>query len=188
MYRMFRWIVLIILLYSCQNKEKQLNEVFALREMSELATVEYTVTKIVKASDDQTWYKFGDRKILMSCKASIKAGIDLSQITEANVKIDGKQIEMVLPRAHVISLNMKPEDIRVEYQETGFFRDKFATEERDDLMKQGETQIRNSTEAMGVLQTAETNATLVMSNYLKSLGYQKINIRYTSNPITSPLQ
>ena len=188
MYRMFRWIVLIILLSSCQNKEKQLNEVFALREMSELATVEYTVTKIVKASDDQTWYKFGDRKILMSCKASIKAGIDLSQITEANVKIDGKQIEMVLPRAHVISLNMKPEDIRVEYQETGFFRDKFAIEERDDLMKQGETQIRNSTEAMGVLQTAETNATLVMSNYLKSLGYQKINIRYTSNPITSPLK
>jgi hypothetical protein len=188
MYRILSWISITVILIACQGKERKMNEVFALRDMSELATVEYTVTKIVKASDNQTWYKFGDRKILMSCKASIKAGIDLSAITEANVKIDGKSIEMILPRAHIISLNMKPEDIRVEYQETGFFRDKFATEERDMLMKQGEDQIRNSTEALGVLQTAETNATLVMSNYLKSLGYEKINIRYTANPITTPLK
>ena len=28
--------------------------------LAELGTVEYTVTKIIKASDDQTWYKMGD--------------------------------------------------------------------------------------------------------------------------------
>ena len=185
---MYRLIVLIvIILASCKSKETKLNEVFALKEMSELATVEYTVTKIVRASDDKTWYKLGDRKILMSCSARIKAGIDLSEITEANVQIEGKKIELVLPRAHVISFNMRPEDIHVEYQETGVFRDKFSAEERDMLMRQGEKQIRNSTEALGVLQTAETNASLFMSNYLKSLGYKRINIRYSSNPIT-PVQ
>ena len=182
---MYRLILLILLiLASCKSKETKLNEVFALKEMSELATVEYTVTKIVRASDDKTWYKLGDRKILMSCSARIKAGIDLSSITEANVTINGKEIELVLPRAHIISLNMRPEDIHVEYQETGLFRDKFSTEERDMLMRQGETQIKNSTEALGVLQTAETNASLFMSNYLKSLGYKRINIRYSANPIT----
>lgn len=188
MFRMLIILLLVLSVSSCQQKARKMQEVFALKDMSELATVEYTVTKIIKASDDQTWYKMGDRKILMSCKASIKAGIDLSQITEANVKIDGKDIEVILPRAHVISLNMKPEDIRVEYQETGVFRDKFNTEERDLLLKQGEEQIRTATASMGVLQTAETNATLVISNYLKSLGYKKINIRYTANPVSTPLQ
>jgi hypothetical protein len=181
MYRLI--FLLLLLLVSCKSRETKMNEVFALKEMSELATVEYTVTKIVKANDDKTWYKLGDRKILMSCSARIKAGIDLSVITESNVHIDGKKIDLILPSAHIISFNMKPEDIHVEYQETGLFRDQFSSEERDILMRQGETQIRNSTEALGVLQTAETNASLFMSNYLKSLGYERINIRYSGNPI-----
>ena len=175
---MFRWMTLLLLvLVSCNRQEKKLNEVFARREMSELATVEYSVTKIVKASDDQTWYKIGDRKILMSCSASIKAGIDLAAIKEENIEIDGKNINLVLPRAHVISLNIRPQDIRVEYQETGILRDPFNAEERDALMRQGEAQIRKSTENLGVLQTAETNASLFISNYLKSLGYERINCR-----------
>ncbi len=178
----------ILLLLSCTSKKQRINEVFALREMSELATVEYSVTKIVRASDDQTWYKIGDRKILMSCSASIKAGIDLAGIKEENVEIDGKNINLVLPKAHVISLNMKPQDIKVEYQETGILRDPFTSEERDALMRQGEAQIRSSAESIGVLQTAETNASLFISNYLKSLGYERINIRFTGNQITTPQQ
>ena len=91
MMRMITLIVIMSLLFACKKKSS-INEVFALREMSELATVEYMVTKIIRASDDQTWYKIGDRKILMSCEASVKAGIDMSAIKEENISIDGKSI------------------------------------------------------------------------------------------------
>ena len=76
--------VLLLLLFftSCNKKEEQLQQVLALRQMSDLATVEYVVTKIIKASDNKTWYKLGDRKILMSCKATLTAGIDLAAIKE----------------------------------------------------------------------------------------------------------
>lgn len=171
----------LLLLFSC-NGEKEKTEVLALKEMSELATVEYIVTKIVRADDNKTWYKVGDRKILMSCEASIKAGIDFSQISGADISIDGKSISMVLPKAHLISMNIRPEDVRVEYTETGFFRDDFSTGERDALLAQGERQIRNSVETLGVLAAAETNASLFISNYLKTLGYNRINIRFSSNP------
>jgi hypothetical protein len=149
------------MLFSCKG-EKEKTEVLALKEMSELATVEYIVTKIVRADDNQTWYKVGNRKILMSCEASIKAG-----------------------KAHMISMNIKPEDVRVEYTETGFFRDDFSAAERDALLAQGERQINNSVEALGVLAAAETNASLFISNYLKTLGYDRINIRFSSN--TTPV-
>jgi CRISPR/Cas system-associated protein Csx1 len=175
--------LLMIVLLSCKSREKEMNDVLAFKEMSELATVEYIVTKIVKAEDNQTWYKFGDRKILMSCEASIKAGIDFSKINEGDITIEGKSISLVLPKAHFISMNIKPEDVRVEYVETGLFRDDFTTAERDALLAQGEKQIRNSTEALGVLTAAETNASLFISNYLKTLGYNRINIRFSSNPI-----
>lgn len=175
---------LLLMLFSC-NRGKEKSEVLALKEMSELATVEYIVTKIVRADDHQTWYKVGDRKILMSCEASIKAGIDFSEIGEEDVSIEGKSISMVLPKAHMISMNIKPEDVRVEYTETGFFRDDFSAGERDALLAQGERQINNSVEALGVLAAAETNASLFISNYLKTLGYTRINIRFSSN--TTPV-
>jgi CRISPR/Cas system-associated protein Csx1 len=175
--------LLLLILFSCNSREKEMNEVLAFKEMSELATVEYIVTKIVKAEDNKTWYKIGDRKILLSCEASIKAGIDFSKINEGDVTIDGKSISLVLPKAHLISMNIRPEDVRVEYQETGFFRDEFSTADRDALLTQGEKQIKNSVEALGVLTAAETNASLFISNYLKTLGYNRINIKFSSASI-----
>lgn len=177
-------ILLVVFLVSC-SKEKKVNEVFALREMSELATVEYIVTKIIRASDDQTWYKIGDRKILMSCEASVKAGIDMTAIRKENISIEGKSISLVLPKAHLISINIRPEDVKVEYEETGLFRDNFSAAERDQLMSQGQAQISKSVDSLGVLQTAETNASIFISNYLKQLGYNRIHIRF-SNESTSP--
>lgn len=185
--RRFVPYMLLLLLFSCKSKEKEMNDVLAFKEMSELATVEYIVTKIVKAEDNQTWFKLGDRKILMSCEASLKAGIDFSEIDAGDVTIDGKSINLVLPKAHLISMNIRPEDVRVEYQETGFFRDEFSAAERDALLAQGEKQIKNSVEALGVLNAAETNASLFISNYLKMLGYSRIHIRFSSAS-TPPLK
>jgi hypothetical protein len=178
---------LFVSLFSC-SKEKKVNEIYALREMSELATVEYIVTKIIRANDDQTWYKIGDRKILMSCEASVKAGIDMSAIQKENISIEGKSISLVLPEAHLVSVNIRPEDIKVEYQETGLFRDNFSSSERDQLMAQGEAQIRKSVDSLGVMQTAETNASLFVSNYLKQLGYERIHIRFSNTATTPRLQ
>lgn len=55
-------LLLCVLCMSCNKKEKQLQQVMALQQMNDLATVEYVVTKIIKANDNKTWYKIGDRK------------------------------------------------------------------------------------------------------------------------------
>jgi len=66
---------LIVLFTSCsQTLEEKMNHKFsALKETAELGTVEYTIKKIIKANDE-TFYSVGDRKILMSCRATMKAG------------------------------------------------------------------------------------------------------------------
>lgn len=172
---------LLFFICSCNSstKEKE-QEVLALKEMSSLATVEYLVTKIIKASDNQSWYKIGDRKILMSCQASLKAGIDFSKINADKIKINGKEISLELPRAELLYLNIKPEDIKVEYEETGVFRNSYSADEKNMLMAQGEKQIKSSVDSLGILQTAETNASVFVSNFLRQLGYKKINISFSS--------
>ena len=60
--------------------EEVRQEIESIMTMKELGLVEYRVRKIIKADDQGEWYKIGDRKILLSCTAYLKAGIDLPGI------------------------------------------------------------------------------------------------------------
>lgn len=182
MVRLFFILAIFPLLFlACKNrKPEQKQEVLALKDMSDLATVEFVVTKIIRASDDKTWYKFGDRKILMSCRASLKAGIDFSKISESDISINGKEINLQIPHARLMSLNIRPEDLRVEYQDIGVLRSEFSSQERDQLAAQAQKQIEGSAEALGILQTAENNAALFISSFLKQMGYEKVKVNFGS--------
>lgn len=166
------------ILSSCRREPPTGDAVLQLRELSELATTEYTLTKIVKASDDQTWYKFGDRRILISCKAVVKAGIDLSELKDSDVRVNGEGISVRLPKARIVSLDIRPEDIRTEFQEVGVFRSEFSTEERNLLMQQAEARIREQALETGILQTAQTNASLVLGNLLRNMGYKTVDLGF----------
>src|ERR1035437_5403221 len=176
--------ILLILLFApgCSKRQDAQKEIlFSLREMSDLATVEYTVTKIIKANDNKTWFKIGERKILMSCEAHIKAGVDMSSITKKDFTINDKDITLQLPPPKVISLSIPAETIKVEFQDISLFRDPFKTAERDQLAAQAETQIRNSIDSLGILQQAKINTSLFVNNLLVRLGYQNITISYTGD-------
>lgn len=183
-----RLFLILIYLLGCGKKTDQKPNIFSLREISDLATVEYTVTKVIKASDNGTWFKIGERKILMSCEAHIKAGIDMSAINEHSFKINEKNIEVTLPPPKIISFSIPPEGIKTEYEETGVFRDKFKAVDRDALAAQAEKQIRNSIESLGILQQAKANTALFVTNFLKRLGYENIIINYNGKQAGNKLQ
>jgi len=166
----------------CSSKKEpsQMQQVLGLQKMSELATAEYVVTKIIKANDNQTWYKIGDRKILMSCKASLAAGIDLSKLTEKDIHISGDNISITLPHAKLLYINIQPEDIKTVYQNVSFFRNNFTAQEKDELAAQAEKQIKASADSLEILVAAETNATIFISNFLQKEGFKNININFSS--------
>lgn len=168
------------LFLSCSRKSirEQKQEILSLKEMSDLATAEYSITKVVKANDNQTWFKIGDRKILLSCSGSIKAGIDLSLLKEENIMIEKKNIVLTLPPAKVIHLNIPPENITLEYQQVGFFRDKYSYAEQNELMAQAEKQIRQAADSIGIIQSAESNARVFITGFLKRLGYENVTINF----------
>lgn len=161
-----------------------MQEVLGLRNMSGLATAEYIVTKIIKANDNQAWYKIGNRKILMSCKASLVAGIDLSKLTEKDIHIDGENISLTLPRAHLLYLDIKPEDIKTAFEDVSLFRSNFSMQEKNDLARQAEKQIRESADSLGIYITAESNTTLFINNFLQKEGFKNISINFSTTKKT----
>lgn len=188
MFKKGMYAMVVAVAFSCSSKEKpREQEILALKEMNELVTVEYVVNKIIKASDDKTWYKIGDRKILMTCEATLKAGIDFSKINTSNINIKNKEIILTLPHATLFSINIKPEDIKVAYEEVGALRNNFSSQERNILATQAQTQIQSSADSLGVLQTAETNASLFVSNFLRNLGYEKVMVQFSNNATPAKL-
>ena len=166
---------LIILLSGCGDSmaDKLKNKMGTLTEMSELGTVEYTITKIIKASDE-AFYTIGERKILFSCCATMKAGIDLKDFSAENVKIDSdKEVTVTLPAPKVLAFNMPSEQVKLEYEKVGALRFDFTAEERNKLLKQGEEAILADAENLVSLPMLKRMLRLFLRHCLSRPGLKR---------------
>ena len=175
----FSFILFTFCITSCKQKNHLHETVVALKRTGQFVTAEFTLGKIVKASDDKTWYKIGDRKILISLEAHLKAGINFLDINENNFKVDGSVLSVTLPPAQIFSLSIPPEKIKLEHQEIGLLRSDFSAAEREDLLAQAEVQIRNLADSLRILEIAEENAELYLEKLLQQSGFEKVQITFS---------
>jgi len=153
-------------------------EIKAITEMKQLSLVEYRVSKIIKADDEGQWYKIGERKILLSCTAYLKAGIDLATFGQDDVDVDwtGKRVTVTIPHATLLSLDMPASEIKVEYDHVTMLRQSFTAEERNNLLRQGEKQIRDSVPSLGILEKADENARRFFESVFGKMGFETVDV------------
>lgn len=177
---LFLGMIAIIITSCSESLEDRMNKQMAtMSEMSELGTVEYTISKIIKANDN-AFYTIGDRKILFSCKATMKAGIDLAAFSPDSIQLDkaNKKVTIILPQAKVLSFNMPAENIHLEYQKVGTLRSDFTTANRNDLLKQAEEAIIADAGNLGILKDAEDNAIAFFEALLAQVGFDNIEVKF----------
>ena len=174
----FSFVILILFLSCSAKKEPARPVVFSLQQIGKLATAEYLITRIVKASDNQTWYKIGDRRILLSCTASVKAGIDFALLKPQQVNQQEKKVFVQLPPPQILTLNIPPESIKVAYTDVGVFRDPFTTAEINTIMKTAEAQIRQQIAALNILAAARTNASAFVTRFLTTAGFNEVYVSF----------
>ncbi len=160
--------------------------IVALQQMQDFATAEYTLSKVVKASDNQTWFKWGERKILITCVATVKAGIDFGALDTRYVSQDGKHIKIQLPPAKIISVSLPPDQIKVSYQDIGFFRSNFTIAEQNNLMKQAENQMIAQAKNLGILEDAKRNTRAWLTSYLLNIGFEEVDIQFDTSIQLNP--
>lgn len=157
-----------------RRKSPPLLNARTLKDLAELATVEYSVTKIVSYKD-VAWY--GDRKILFETAASVKAGIDLNELADQDIRLEGDQaVTVTLPRPRILLFNMKPENMREIFNESGVLRSDFSNEEKDGLLSQGEKDIRAKVARMDILERAARNARILVESWLKKMGFTAVKV------------
>ena len=177
----FVLLLTALMLSGCSDRvpeDTTQREIEAISQMRELSLVEYRVRKIVKANDEGEWYKIGDRKILLSCTAYLKAGIDLSGFSAEDVdinRLDGS-VTVTVPHAKLLSLDMPASEIREEYDHVTMLRHSFSAEERNALLRQGEKQIRSSVPSLGILEKAEENARRFFESVFTKMGFTSVEV------------
>ena len=170
-------VILALLLINVavpRRKARPLLSARTLKDLAELATVEYTVTKIVSYKD-VAWY--GDRKILFETAATVKAGIDLNELVDRDIELEGdKKVTVTLPQPRILLFNMKPEHMREIFNESGILRSEFSNEEKDGLLSQGEKDIRAKVARMDILERAARNARILVESWLKKMGFATVHV------------
>jgi hypothetical protein len=172
-------LALTLALFSCDDAPVNETEIYEVRRIGTLSTTEYTVGKIVKLDDRGEWYKWGQRKILMSCKARIKAGVNLSNIKDKDITVRGKRIEIQLPPPEIVSFEMNPDEVKTEMQDISGLRADFSQSEKNRIMRLGEKSIRKDLQQLNILRDAETNAIAFLTDFYRQLGFEEIIIHGT---------
>lgn len=174
---------LLILSGACSEEKLPDDRVYEVRNIGELSTTEYTVGKIIRLDDnfsdeDSEWYeyykKYGERKILMSCKARVKAGVDLTLLQEGDIVIKGSTIEITLPPARITTFSIDPSEIHTEMESVTGFRSSFSQEEKNEFLRQAEEAIREDLTETGILDDANENAEAFLQEFYQQMGYKNV--------------
>ncbi len=156
----------------------------SMRQAAELGTVQYTVQKVV-SNNDESWKIFGDRKILFSFKAVIKAGIDMEKFDARTVRISEnkkagtKKIWLELPSPEILSFSIRPDDVQQLYSEVSWLRTEYSNQERDAIVAKGEWELKKDKELEEMMmRDARLNAEAFVSMLLHRNGFTDVEITF----------
>ncbi|MEK5067287.1 DUF4230 domain-containing protein [Sporosarcina sp. FSL K6-1508] len=151
-----------------------------IQDLNELATAE-AYTKVIIERQDNTL--FGQsiglnlpgtkRQLLVVIPGSVKAGVDMSGLTESDVSVDEvkKTAKLTLPPATFLGGAEIFFDKVEVYSYEGVFREKANIEEAYELAAEAKELILEETAGQGVLKMAQQNAEKTLREMFSFAGY-----------------
>jgi len=147
----------------------------------QLELVEFEIRKFVKAEDKGSFWSIGTKKILLSCKAYLQAGIDLSDfnpMTDVLIDEERKSVTITLPSPTLLSMDMPLDEVMVEDKKVSFPRSEFTMTALNQILRAGEKQILDCVPTLGILDDAKQNARLFFEPAMKHLGFQSVHVSF----------
>lgn len=137
--------------------------------MSQLTTVRYNYSSLVTAQQDMPpvlAILYGNKQVMVAV-GHINAGIDLSQLTAANVVMLGNTLTVTLPAPRLQDCFLNDQESYIMSQETGIFANEMPNMTTD-ARRYALEQFRNSALESGILDEANAQAQATISDLLKA--------------------
>jgi len=173
------------------------------RKCSRLYTAEYKVHKIITHSDEAKLkgtlvgrdisikLPVGKRKVAIPIDATVKAYIDMSQLSRNDVIRNGDKVEIRLPNPTVVVVSSSIDHSGIK-QHVALLRHDFTDEELSSYEKLGRKAIEASVGEMDIRETARHGAALVLIPMMVRMGFNEADVSITfadetSETITKPV-
>ncbi len=149
--------------------------------LSQLVTVKYVMEKVVDLQDVQPFKDmivsgWGDNRVLMIAHGVVKAGVDLSEITNGDVQISGKKIILKLPPARVTDTYLDDKQTQIVERTTGLLRS-FDKDLEQDARRQAVMDIDRAAREAGILKDADERARLQLKSLFLQMGFEDVEFR-----------
>lgn len=185
----FSNILIILLLLGlgsgCKKDERYL-AISQIKGAAKLSTTETVITKVVVGEKEKKalfgLLKLGESNFVAYSEAIVKTGVDLSDFSPHDVKIEGKMIQVKLPPVQVLDFQYPFEKFQIDSHLTqnGVFA-KIDVMDQEYFYRMAELDIRDQLEFMGIQEQTKINTTKIIEGLLSGLGYNEIYITYSED-------
>jgi hypothetical protein len=144
--------------------------------LSQLVTVKYVMEKVVDLEDVQPYKDmvvdgWGDNRVLMIAHGVVKAGVDLSEITNGDMMVSGKKIILKLPPARVTDTYLDEKQTQIIERTTGLLRS-FDKDLEQQARHLAVLDINRAAREAGILKDADERARVQLTNLFRPMGYE----------------
>jgi hypothetical protein len=150
-----------------------------IRELDELATVQLTESVVItrESGGSQLERALTGERVLLVATGEVEAGVDLSEIGEDDVRVEGESVTIRLPDPEILDSSLDEEGTRVYDRDRGLLNlgadDVLVQEARRDA----EEEILAAARENDVLDQAETNAEDSIRAFVTTLGFEEVRFR-----------
>ncbi len=148
-----------------------------MRSLNRLETASFTIEKIIDAQTTGNVFQqvlFGD-KILLIAHGEVIAGIDLAQLKDEDMQVDGTRIKINLPAPQVIVTRLDSTQTRVYDRQQGLL----ARGQKDfesEVRQAAEESIRQAACDGDILEQARENGRKQLTALLSAFGFTEITL------------
>ncbi|MGK7931418.1 MAG: DUF4230 domain-containing protein [Microcystaceae cyanobacterium] len=156
-----------------------------IRGVSELTTAAFAMEAVVPTSQERKLgnLTLGETKLLYIAYGEVKAGIDLSQLSENHILIDHNKVKVTLPSPQILDTKIDVNRSHVYDYDRGFLNLGPDTAPQLQTLAQQKTLSKILTTAcqQGILQEANQRAETAVTQLLSTAGYQSIEVETTAS-------
>ena len=159
------------------------------QSLADLVTVKYVVEKVVilDAPPTSTLGQFvqGDNRVLLLAHGIVKAGINLKNLTPADVTIFGKKISIHLPPPEITDAYLDDTQTKVIDWKQGFLRS-FDKDLEQTARQMAVDDIRRAARTDGILNEATQRAELQLAGFFQKGGFERVEFSSQTSGMIVP--
>lgn len=144
-------------------------------ELGSLASVRFNVSTIVTEERQQL---LGTDRVLLMVVGDVLMGIDLSQIAQEDVQIEGRKISIALPPASIIGVELQLEKSQIYDSSSALIWSDYTGLEKTAIGRAQRQIYDHAATDPNMIQTTELLAKLQLSEFLKKAGFKDVDITY----------